>query len=83
MPGKIPRPPGTPHGRPLHEAGDYVAWGLMALAGLVGLFMASGAHDDEIYLFGWSMSGMAVLFLLSELKGHYDAADARAQEARQ
>lgn len=76
MPGKSPPP-----ARPVHAAGDYVAYLLMALLAALGLFMASAAQDDEMYLFGFSLAGFGVVFLLAELKRHYDAKDgARAAE---
>jgi len=77
MPGE-PLPP--PH--PAHEAGDYVAYALMALFTLIGLVLASAARDDEMYLFGFALAGFGVVFLLSEVKRHYDMQDrARAAAA--
>jgi hypothetical protein len=78
MPGKSPPPT-----RPVHEAGDYVAYGLMALLSVLGLFMASHAHDDEIYLFGFSLTGFGIVFLLWELKRHYDVRDAVRVHAKE
>jgi hypothetical protein len=75
--------PTPPQPRPFaDEWGEYVAGALMAVAGLIGLFMASGAHDDEIYVFGLSLTGMAAWFILRQIKRHYDLLDAqRAQIA--
>ncbi len=56
--------------------GEYVAGLLMAVAGLIGLFMASGARDDEIYVFGLSLAATSVAFVFRQLKRHYDIADA-------
>lgn len=67
----------------LHEVGDYVAWVLMGAFGLLGLIMASGAHDDEIYVFGLSLAGFAVLFLTGEMVRHCNAADAAHAAARE
>lgn len=58
------------------EASDLIVGLLMAALGLVGLFLASGAHDDEIYVFGLSLAGWAVLFLFGLIRRHYDKADA-------
>jgi hypothetical protein len=44
--------------------------------GLVGLLLASGALDDEIYLFGLSLAGFAAVFNLMLIKTHYDRRDA-------
>ena len=61
---------------PPHEIGNFVAYGLAILALVLGPVMARGARDDEIYVFGLSLFGFAALFLFSELKGHFDIADA-------
>jgi hypothetical protein len=58
------------------EASDLIVGLLMAALGLVGLFLASGAHDDEIYVFGLSMAGWAVLFVFGLMRRHFDRADA-------
>ena len=43
--------------------------------GLVGLVLASGALDGEIYLFGLSLAGFAALFELRLIKRHFDRID--------
>ena len=74
-------PPRPPAGGAQRDVwGEYVAGVMMAIAGLIGLFMASGAHDNEIYLFGLSLAGMSVVFIMRQLKRHYDLLD--AQRAR-
>jgi hypothetical protein len=57
-------------------ASDLIVGLLMTAMGLVGLFLASGAHDDEMYLFGLSMAGWAVLFVFGLMRRHFDQADA-------
>lgn len=56
---------------------------LMAVLGLVGLFMAAGALDDEIFIFGLSLAGFAVVFLFGLVKAHYDARDAERAAVRE
>ena len=34
------------------ESGDLVVGLMMAGFGLIGLFLAAGAHDNEMYVFG-------------------------------
>ncbi len=58
------------------EASDLIVGLLMAALGLVGLLLASGAHDDEIYVFGLSMAAWAVLFVFGLMRRHFDKADA-------
>jgi hypothetical protein len=58
------------------EASDLIVGLLLAAMGLLGLFLASGAHDDEIYVFGLGMAGWAVLFVFGLMRRHFDRADA-------
>lgn len=45
------------------------ATGLLALT---GLFMAAGARDGAVYLFGLSLFGFGVLFIFGLLKYGFD-----------
>lgn len=47
----------------------------VAVLGIGGLFMASGARNSEISLFGLSLFVFAVLFNFHLIKGHFDRAD--------
>ena len=51
--------------------------GLVALLGLMGLIMASGAYDNAIFIFGLSLAGFAVLFDLGLVRRHFDRQAAR------
>jgi hypothetical protein len=57
------------------QTGDLVMGALMGLFGFVGLFLAAGAQDAEMYLFGLSLAGFAVLFLFGLMRRHYDEAE--------
>ena len=46
----------------MEEVSDIVVGVLVLVLGLIGLKMASGALDDEIYVFGLSMALFAALF---------------------
>jgi len=48
---------------------------MSALFGLVGLFMAAGAHDYGIALFGVAMFAFAILFCWWMIKTAYDEAE--------
>jgi len=62
------------------EAGDIVVGVMMALLGLLGLILGAGAADDAMYVFGLSLFAFACLFVLGQIRRHYDRADAaRAQ----
>lgn len=53
---------------------------MMAVFGLIGLFLSAGAMDDEMYVFGLSLTGFAVCFEFGLLKAHFDRRDlARAR----
>ena len=45
-----------------------------ALAVLIGLFMASRALDNEIYVFGLALAAFAVLFVLGQIRRHFNEA---------
>ncbi len=68
MAGETPR-----DRRQEHEAGDYFTWALLVPLALIGVFMASRAHDDEIYVFGLSLLGFCAFFALGEINYHYKA----------
>jgi hypothetical protein len=61
--------------RSQQEIGDYVAYLLVILVGLLGPYLAHGARDSEIYIFGLGMFAFAVGFIFLEVKRHYDLAD--------
>ncbi len=42
---------------------------------LLGLLLAARAHDNEIYLFGFSLAAFTALFGFSLIKRHYDMKD--------
>ncbi len=48
----------------------------VAVVGICGLFMASGAVDAELYLFGLSLFVFGVLFNFSLVKAAFDRQDA-------
>lgn len=64
------------------QASDLLVGLLMAVLGLAGLFLASGALDDEIYVFGLSLAGFACLFILGLVRRHFDEQDAAARTAQ-
>lgn len=58
------------------DVGDLIVGLMMAVFALVGLVLAAGAADDEIYLFGLSLTGFGVVFVFGLIKKHYDKRDA-------
>jgi uncharacterized membrane protein (DUF4010 family) len=51
-------------------------FGIMAgLFGLIGLFMAAGAHDIGITIFGYALMVFAVLFCWFMIKTAFDQAE--------
>ncbi len=51
---------------------------LSGLAGLIGLFMAAGARDLGIYVFGMALMAFAVLFCWFMIKTAFDEAERRS-----
>lgn len=58
------------------EASDLIVGLLVAAFGLIGLFLSSGAHDIEMYVFGLSLAGWALAFTFGLIRRHFDRADA-------
>jgi hypothetical protein len=58
------------------EPSDLIVGLLMTGLGLIGLILASGAEDDEMYVFGISLFGFACVFLLGLVRRHFDRHDA-------
>jgi hypothetical protein len=57
------------------KVSDVLVGVLVAVLGLIGLVLASGALDDEMYVFGLSLAGFAVLFDFGLVKGHFDSGE--------
>jgi len=57
----------------------WIVSGLVGLAGIGGLFLASDAVDSGMYLFGMALFVFAVLFIFLRIKNAYDAAEAEAK----
>jgi hypothetical protein len=54
------------------EPSDLIVGLLMAGFGLIGLILASGAMDDEMFVFGLSLFGFACVFDFGLLRRHFD-----------
>ncbi len=55
---------------------DRIIGGLMAIFGLLGLYLAARAVDSEMYVFGLSLFAYACVFIIGQIRRHYDTADA-------
>lgn len=64
------------------EPGDLVVGLMMAGFGLIGLFLAAGAHDSEMYVFGLSLAGLSCAFVGGLIRRHFDRLDASRAAAR-
>ncbi len=64
------------------EASDLIVGIMVSVFGLVGLILASGATDNEMYVFGLSLAGFAVVFVIGLIRRHYDKADLRERTLR-
>lgn len=58
------------------EIGDLIVGLLMIVFSLIGLFLAAGAHDNEMYVFGLSLAGWGIVFVFGLIRRHYDELDA-------
>jgi positive regulator of sigma E activity len=64
-------------GMGMEETSELLTGVMVAILGLVGLVLASGALDDEMYLFGFSLAGFAFAFDFMLIRRHYDRQDAQ------
>jgi hypothetical protein len=62
---------------------DLVVGLMMAVFGIMGLFLVAGAADNEMYIFGLGLSAFAVCFDLGLLRRHFDRRDAVLALARE
>ncbi len=62
---------------------DRIIGGLMAVLGLLGLYLAARAVDEAMYVFGLSLFGYACVFVLGQIRRHFDTADALPGPARE
>ena len=50
--------------------------GVVALLGIVGLFLSANARDDGIYLFGLALFVFAIVYIFRQIKDAFDRAEA-------
>jgi hypothetical protein len=62
---------------------DIVVGLMMAVFGLIGLFLVAGAADNEMYVFGLGLTGFAICFDLGLIRRHYDRRDLARAAARE
>lgn len=60
---------------------DRIIGGLMVCLGLLGLYLAAGAVDEAMYIFGLSLFGFACVFVIGQVRRHFDTAEALSREA--
>ncbi len=63
------------------EGSDLFVGLLVSLLGLIGLILGAGATDDGMYVFGLSLAGFAVVFVLGLIRRHFDKQALRAKGA--
>ncbi len=51
---------------------DLIVGLMMAVFGLIGLFLVAGAADAEMYVFGLALCAFAVVFDFGLIKRHFD-----------
>ena len=53
--------------------GRWIAGGVVAILGVIGLFLAAGAADRGIYLFGLALFAFAILYVFALIKQGFDS----------
>lgn len=59
----------------MHEFGNWILGIAMGVLGLGGLFFASHAQDEQIYVAGLILFAFAVLFIFYLMKDGFDRAE--------
>ncbi len=59
------------------DPSDFIVGLLMTAFGIIGLILASGAMDNEMYVFGLALFAFAVVFDLGLIRRHFDRQEAR------
>jgi len=47
------------------ETSTWCVGAMMSVLGVLGVILAGGARDDEMYVFGLSLTGLAVAFVFN------------------
>ena len=58
------------------DPSDFIVGLLMTAFGIIGLILASGAMDNEMYVFGLALFAFAVVFDLGLIRRHFDRQEA-------
>ncbi|HVZ08161.1 hypothetical protein [Rhodopila sp.] len=64
------------------EVGDWIVGPMMAIFGLIGLYVFGKANDGEMAVFGASLAAFAVVFVFGLIRRHYDNVDAARAAAK-
>ena len=64
------------------EIGDWIVGVMMAVFGLLGLFLAAGAQDNEMLVFGSALFVFGVLFVIGIVRRCADQRDKAIAQAR-
>ena len=59
------------------DPSDLIVGFLMTAFGIIGLILASGAMENEMYVFGLALFAFAVVFDLGLIRRHFDRQEAR------
>ncbi len=59
------------------DPSDLIVGLLMTAFGIIGLIVASGAMDNEMYVFGLALFAFAVVFDIGLIRRHFDRQEAR------
>ena len=59
----------------MEHMSDLIVGLMMAVFGLIGLFLVAGAADVEMYVFGLTLCAFAIVYDFGLIKRHYDRRD--------
>jgi hypothetical protein len=61
---------------------DLIVGLMVAVFGIIGLFLVAGAADAEMYVFGLALAGFAICFDFGLIRRHFDRREAAVAVAR-
>jgi hypothetical protein len=62
--------------------GKWIAGGGVGVLGVIGLFLASGADDRGIYVFGLALFAFAIFYVFALIKQGFDAGERESKARR-
>ena len=64
----------------MQESLIWIGGGIVALLGIVGLFLSAYAYDTGMYLFGLALFAFAVIYIFRQIQHAFDRAEGAGRD---